>query len=210
MNKLGYFFRPEMTQQGFVSHCQWSEENSMLSPVECRELIRMGNEDLDMKPAMIGEGNHGRVDANYRCVDAAPIPISKAMMWLYERVTNRVQLANDHYFGFDLTGLSEEFQLLRYTAPQTSDAIAGHYDWHQDFGAGAMSTRKLSVVINLSDPEAYDGCDLHLMTHIEERMPYKAQGEGVMFPTWTPHRVTDITRGVRYAMVAWVHGPRFR
>jgi predicted 2-oxoglutarate/Fe(II)-dependent dioxygenase YbiX len=31
-----------------------------------------------------------------------------------------------------------------------------------------------------------------------------------MFPSWTPHCVSNITRGTRYALVAWVHGTPFR
>lgn len=30
------------------------------------------------------------------------------------------------------------------------------------------------------------------------------------FPSYTMHRVTPVTRGVRKALVAWVNGPDFR
>jgi PKHD-type hydroxylase len=31
-----------------------------------------------------------------------------------------------------------------------------------------------------------------------------------LFPSWSLHRVTPVTKGTRYSLVAWVSGPRFR
>lgn len=192
----------------FPGHIQWSGENPLLSPPECRELIAVG-EKKGLRPAAVGNPEDSRVDTNIRKVDAATLLFEDAP-WLYERLAVRVKSANDQYYRFDLVGLTEPVQLLRYTAAKTADEKPGHYGWHQDFGAGYMANRKLSVVVQLSQPETYKGCRLRMMSHFEQEVPYVGQGEAVMFPSWTPHHVTPIEEGVRYALAIWVHGPRFR
>jgi PKHD-type hydroxylase len=32
----------------------------------------------------------------------------------------------------------------------------------------------------------------------------------VTFPSWVMHRVTPVTKGVRYSLIAWIVGPRWR
>jgi PKHD-type hydroxylase len=209
MQRIGVFVKPMSDPLDMPSHVQWSEDNAILSPPECDALIALG-EKAGLQPASIGSPTEMRVDPKYRAVDVAMIPLSEETLWIYKRIADRVTYANDQYFKFDLQGLVEELQLLRYKAPEGEQAHAGHYHWHQDFGAGYMARRKLSVTINLSAPADYEGCRLTLMTHFQHEMPYVGKGDGVVFPSWTPHMVSDISRGTRYALVAWVHGTPFR
>jgi PKHD-type hydroxylase len=209
MNKIGYFITPKGLTRGFPSHVQWSGSNAMFSPPDCDALIAYG-ERVGFTRAAVGAPSETRVDDNYRRADAQTIPFGDEFNWLYERVSNRVNYANLEHYDFDLTGLREPFQILKYTAPAKEGDIPGHYDWHQDFGSSYMGSRKISVVINLSDPAEYDGCRLVIKTDREEELAYVGKGEGAMFPSWTPHMVTSITRGTRYALVAWVHGAPFR
>lgn len=209
MNVNGYFIDPPARPRDYPTHVQWSGENRLFSAPECDALIALG-EELGFVDATIGSPQDQRLDREYRCVEVAMLPYGVKTAWLYDRVSKRVQWANADLWGFDLIGLREPFQLLRYRAPGVEGGPAGKYEWHQDFGAGYMSNRKLSVVSQLSAPDDYEDCRLQLQTHLLETMNYLERGDGVAFPTWTPHRVTPITRGVRYAMVAWVHGPAFR
>ena len=52
-------------------------------------------------------------------------------------------------YGFGLSEEMGQLQLTRYAAGQ-------QYDWHMDLGAGAMSLRKISVVVELAG-RGYDG-----------------------------------------------------
>ncbi|MFZ0485563.1 MAG: 2OG-Fe(II) oxygenase [Arenicellales bacterium] len=74
----------------------------------------------------------------------------------------------------------------------------------------------LPAVVNLSDPAEYDGGkllfkdtygkeveDAHMLAAIRQR------GSVVVFPAYTPHTVTPVTRGVRYSLVSWILGPPF-
>ena len=57
---------------------------------------------------------------------------------------------------FDLSGF------LDVDAPVVMKySKGGHYDWHVDLGPG-MSNRKLSCVVQLSDPSDYEGGELQM------------------------------------------------
>jgi PKHD-type hydroxylase len=192
----------------FPSHIQWTGANRLLSRAECEWTIACA-ERLPLAFASVGTPTVQRTEMETRCVESTGLDTPECD-WLYERIASKVQLANQHHYEFDLTGLIEPVQFLKYTTA-AGEKPDGHYTWHVDFGEGAMATRKLSMVIQLSPPEAYDGCDFSMMSDRGlQRLDYREQGAAFMVPSWTPHMVGPITRGVRYALVAWVHGPRLR
>lgn len=193
---------------GYPPYTQWSGENRFLSPPECEALIRLG-ESIPLGPASVGNPSNHRVDSGVRQVSMRALNFEEECEWLFQRIVQRAKWANEAHYGFDLVGLVEPPQFLRYTEAEGTQP-AGHYDWHQDFGAEAMACRKLSLVINLSRPQDYAGCRLTLMTHEEFQIPYREQGDAVAFPSWTPHCVTPLDRGIRYALVCWIHGPPYR
>lgn len=123
--------------------------------------------------------------------------------WLFEKLSDLVTNTNCRHYHFDLTGFYEAAQLTNYVS---SDH--GTYDWHTDRGPGPH--RKLSIVVQLSDPCDYDGGELqlHHATHIETVR--KQRGFVTIFPSYILHRVTPVTRGTRQSVVLWVHGPNFR
>lgn len=208
MIELPYPIRPP--QNTFLpTHVQWSGDNRMFSPEECHQIIRAG-EELGLGFAMVGNGGNDTayLDKNYRCVKATALYRHKKqdLTWVYDRIASKVEFANRDFYRFDLTGLGEPPQFLKYEVLD----VAGHYDWHQDFGGGLSSNRKLSMVVQLSDPSDYTGCRLRMMDGREWEVPYIGQGEAICFPCWAPHRVTPIEWGVRYSLAVWIHGPQFR
>lgn len=192
------------------SHCQWTGSNRFLSVPEC-DMIRQYADALTLSAGTIGNGeaNGAKEVASYRRVETCSL-LGPKFDWLYERIVEKVKLANNEHFRFALVGLGEPVGYLRYTAPTTEQPTAGHYNWHQDFGGGPYSLRKLSMVIQLSDPSEYDGCRLNLCNDGPWECGYIQQGDALMFPSWTPHEVTPITRGERRALVVWVTGPQFQ
>src|SRR5690606_9311704 len=115
-----------------------------------------------------------------------------------------VRECNDRFFGVDIGGIEGNIQLARY---DSSDR--GFYDWHRDFDRIAPR-RKISVSIQLSRPDEYDGGDLELLVDREPCRPEKDRGSFIAFPSFTLHRVSPVTRGTRWSLVAWVVGPRWR
>jgi PKHD-type hydroxylase len=122
------------------------------------------------------------------------------------RMMDLVAEVNRSTFDYVLGGFDEALQLTRYRA----EAL-GHYGWHSDRGGtGLAQYRKLTVVVQLSVPESYEGGDLQLnVTGHAETMP-RTRGAAIAFPSYVLHRVTPVTFGARHSLVTWVHGPSFR
>lgn len=87
----------------------------------------------------------------------------------------------------------------------------GHYSWHHDvqWENPGFYDRKISIVIQLSDPATYTGGDFEFK-EVETPTTFKAQGSVLVFPSYLQHRVTPITSGTRYSLVGWMEGPRWR
>lgn len=126
--------------------------------------------------------------------------------WAMDRMTGLVARANREGFGFDLTEFGESAQIAHYGAERE-----GHFDWHSDIGAGVWAARrKLTVVVQLSDPVEYAGGVLEIRPDSNVQAMPQAQGTAVVFPSFVLHRVTPVTEGRRWSLTLWAHGPAFR
>jgi len=126
--------------------------------------------------------------------------------WVMDRMIGTVSQANRQGFGFDLTEFAESAQVARYGAERQ-----GHFDWHSDIGAGVIAAkRKLTIVVQLSDPAAYEGGMLELRPDSNLVQADQTQGTATIFPSFVLHRVTPVTTGTRWSLTLWAHGPAFR
>ncbi|MFP4274325.1 MAG: 2OG-Fe(II) oxygenase, partial [Paracoccaceae bacterium] len=113
--------------------------------------------------------------------------------WVMERIMDLVREANRDVFGFDLTDFAESPQVAIYDGRR-----AGHFDWHADIGDGPLARRrKLTLVVQLSDPADYAGGRLEIMPGTQVRAADRAQGSATLFPAFLLHRVTPVTKGLR-------------
>lgn len=124
---------------------------------------------------------------------------------IYDKLAFVARRLNSMFYGFDLFGFVEDMQYTVYDGEQES-----HYTWHMDMSADTASARKLSLVIQLSSPEDYEGGELQTLVGSEEQSVDKKLGLTVAFPSWTLHRVTPVTKGIRKTLVVWVAGPQFK
>jgi PKHD-type hydroxylase len=154
-------------------------------------------------PAQVGGGGHGAIAEGIRRSELNWMPKNENTAWVFETLAHVVSSLNADYFGFNLTGLSEQIQLTNY-----HENNKGMYGWHQDFGA-AGNSRKMSLVLQLSDPEEYEGGQLQLLTSKDPINIPKKRGLIVVFPSWTVHQVTPVVKGTRQTLVTWVSGPAF-
>jgi PKHD-type hydroxylase len=107
-------------------------------------------------------------------------------------------------WGYNLSS-QEETQLGRYKSVDE-----GYYDWHMDAGPPQNGVqRKLSCVILLNDPSEFEGGILQFKG-MEDRNLLDKQGSIIVFPSFVEHKVTPVTKGVRYTAVTWASGPSFR
>ena len=96
----------------------------------------------------------------------------------------------------------EGVQLSRYRVGQ-------FYNKHMDFNGDQETkshTRKLSMSVQLSDENTYDGGDLIIYYGGEQYIAPKVKGTVIVFDSRLTHEVTPITRGERYSLVKWIHG----
>ena len=82
------------------------------------------------------------------------------------------------------------------------------YGWHQDFNS--QVSRKLTLVVQLSDPSEYEGGNLEVLTNGSPMRVRKQRGLLAAFPAWTLHQVTPVSQGNRQSLVAWISGPDFK
>lgn len=126
----------------------------------------------------------------------------------YARVEEIVLCLNAQFFHYDLSGLVS-FQYARYDG-----ADGGHFDWHKDYGkdyaAPDLEPRKLSLSIQLSAPENYQGGELEVRGGNQVDVAPKARGTVIAFPSYVLHRVTPTTSGARKSLVVWAVGPEFK
>ena len=154
-----------------------------------------------------GSGNTSVVDATIRASQIAWIGAKPELQPIWEKFSVAVAEVNSRFFHFDLTGFHEPMQLGLYTEQQQ-----GHYDWHTDAAPSDKSVpRKLSLAMLLSDPSEFEGGEFQVKTSNDNaRTLETVKGRAWFFPSYTLHRVTPVTKGVRRSLVLWVGGPPFR
>lgn len=113
--------------------------------------------------------------------------------------------ANADFYGYDMWNISQ----LQYAVYEGQNA--DHFDWHidTDMENTAPSVRKMSISVQLSDADEYEGGDIEFRG---ASLPPSVREKGtvITFPSWQLHRVTPVTHGVRKSLVAWFMGPRWR
>lgn len=124
--------------------------------------------------------------------------------WVYQKFAQMCFEANEALWQFEITGMLEELQYGLYQGD------GGHYDWHMDVGPGQAQVRKISIVLQLSDPEEYEGGVFELFTNKNVKQLPKSKGAVTLFPSYCMHRVTPVTKGERRSLVLWVSGPSFK
>lgn len=124
--------------------------------------------------------------------------------WVFDKIAHISSSLNSEFFRFNLRHFSGDIQLSNY-----SEKNQGTYNWHQDFGAAGVY-RKLSLVLQLTDPQDYEGGELQILNGKTETSMNKQRGLVFAFPSWTVHRVTPVTKGSRQTMVIWLAGEPFQ
>lgn len=126
--------------------------------------------------------------------------------WVMDRIIDVIAAANRDVFDIALTEFGESAQIARYGAER-----AGHFDWHADIGAGHWAAqRKLTMVVQLTDPASYHGGDLQIWPSHAVITAARTKGTATVFPSYLLHRVTPVTAGARHSLTIWAHGPRYR
>jgi len=121
--------------------------------------------------------------------------------WIFEKLLAIVTAANDEFY---------QFEINQFNAVQISKYEVGeYYHDHFDIGPGVLGNRKISLTLQLSEPDSYEGGDLVL--DLNDFTASRELGSVTIFPSFLKHGVRPVTKGTRYSLVAWVSGEhRFR
>lgn len=181
------------------NHAYW---NNAFSEEQLNTIISICD-GLVTNTATVG---NNEVIEDIRVSDTAWLGCNPQTQFIYDNLAWAVRNINGQFFDFDLYGFVEDFQYTIYRGN------GGKYDWHLDRGPSknGQGPRKLSLVLQLSDPSEYEGGDLEIFVKHEPKKIEKKKGLVVMFPSFVLHRVTPVTNGIRRTLVVWVTGPKFK
>lgn len=166
---------------------------------QCDAITNQAVEELWMSGETIGGG----VNKKVRHVEQQVLPINEKG-WPLTRILELAKQANNARYKFDMAGFLDVDapMLMRYEK-------GGHYDWHVDTG-NEVCHRKLSFTIQLSDSKDYQGGDIEFIGSKVDTKAFRQKGVCIIYPSFLPHRITKVTKGVRHAIVGWIHGPTFK
>ena len=170
---------------------------------ECRRIVD-AVDPAAWAPALVTDRyDAGSVRPDVRSVLGQPLGVDGGG-WPVVELVAAVEELNRRVYRFELTGFTGQDRpsLLRYEAG-TMDQFRNH----RDVGA-FQPTRKLSCIVQLTEPSEYRGGDL--LFHDDGRLSDRSQGTLTVFPSFLNHQVTPVLHGIRHVIVAWVHGPTFR
>lgn len=148
--------------------------------------------------------------------------------WLGGFMWHYIERANRENFLYDLRCIdAESMQYTRYDEGQ-------YYGWHNDAGLSNQYkpisignrqeglaqdflnentelVRKLSFVLQLSEPSDYEGGNLQLLDEAGKTyFAPRKRGTVILFDSRTQHRVLKVTKGQRKSIVGWTVGPRWK
>ena len=166
-------------------------ETKLLSARECDQLIELWGDDH-------GYGGDYGESEEYISKRTSVIELPST---IFKKCEAAVKKANKANWGYEGT-LSRAFEIYRYEP-------GDFFDWHMDLGSGKIAGRKITTLIQLSSPKDYDGGELELFCN-DPHTAGRARGTLMIYPSYIMHRVTELTRGVRFSMGGEVIGTPFR
>jgi len=160
--------------------------------------------DEHARPAEVVQYGDVSLRKDQRSTVGYSLPRDAACDWVYEIIAGVFTAANADMRYDIVPDMNDPIQVLRYDASER-----GFFTWHSDTMPDDM-TRKISVVVPLSDPGDYEGGQLQFNQGGALCEVPQVPGRPVVFPSWLIHQVTPVTAGRRYSLVAWVRGPNWR
>ena len=191
-----------------VAYWYWDKE---ISYEICQKIISLGEGNWNQ--ATIGTNPHeiGPFDKkDVRKSDVAWINDQ----WVYDLIWSYMVSANEQAgWKYEIVA-AEDCQVTRYTKK-------GFYAWHRD-GTGSHNeiinkpgnkflhgnVRKLSMSLILNNDYENGNFEMGKLFS-KDKVPRLKEGSIIVFPSFMEHRVTPVTKGTRYSLVAWFVGPPF-
>jgi PKHD-type hydroxylase len=189
-------------QRNNVNHFNYYYFTNVFTEQEIEKIIEVGESQSKIKATTVGE-DASQQESGYRVSDIAWLSNNPKTNWVFDRIADLAIKANSEMWNFDIWDFQDDLQYTTYYGN------GGHYDWHADLGVG-ISNRKLSVVLQLSNPDEYEGGDLQMNTGGSIINVPREKGLICFFPSFVLHRVTPLSSGLRRSLVTWLCGANLR
>jgi len=165
------------------------------SAAECAAIVALALAQ-GMEPATVYGALGDEVVPDLRRAERCHVRREEAPAWLFDRLDALFDTGAAH-FGLPVEPVFEAIQIVRY-------GTGDHFQsWHSDAGADRYHERRISLSVELSDPAEHDGGTLEIAPGTVGAVRAVPRGGARLFPSRAIHRVTPVTRGERWALVAW-------
>ena len=180
---------------------KWSE---VLTPEECAKVIEEVENNRTIAQGHAGDTVNQEI-RNNKISWIYSDPEDEIAVLLYEKIGNAAAMLNARFFrrGPEHLGFYEGIQYSLYRKGEHYKR--NHMDRHSDIDKVRVP-RILTITLQLSQPEDYEGGDLVLDTAAGDLVADRTQGTLIMFPSFIKHGVDTVTSGTRRALVAWIGG----
>ena len=126
-----------------------------------------------------------------------PVAMPEVRDLVRGQIVRRLLPAIERYFQFQATRMD------RYIVACYDSADGGHFHRHRDNVNAGAEHRRFAVSINLNGD--FDGCDL-IFPEFGRKTYRPPTGGAIVFSCGALHQVTPVTRGRRYAFLAFLYG----
>tara|TARA_R100001163_G_C5043670_1_gene181318 strand:+ start:215 stop:859 length:645 start_codon:yes stop_codon:yes gene_type:complete len=199
---------------------------NILSPKMCDDIINMGLKQKSHRAITGTESLKLKKKKNLSSKDVQDLKKIRNSKIVFLQDKNLFRIIN-HYLNLANSCAGWNFQYDFTENPQfTIYKKSDHYTWHRDafkepyehdhyYINYRNKIRKLSMVIQLSDPKKYKGAELEFdfresttnkLEIIRCNEFNKNRGSIIVFPSFVHHRVKPLIKGTRYSLVSWTLG----
>ena len=163
-----------------------------------RIIAEYGKPETEKMPPVIGSGKSATVNLDIRNVQRVAMPLYAGIGATLTSIGLNI---NQQVWQYNITH-SNQSEFLMYD-------VTGKYETHVDtFHMRSNETRKLTVLAFLN--EDFEGGKFYIQNGSKRLYPQQTKGTVLVFPSFMPHGVEPVTRGVRYSVVTWMVGPYFK
>jgi predicted 2-oxoglutarate/Fe(II)-dependent dioxygenase YbiX len=172
-----------------------------VSEAFCDKLIQeYSKPEVEKELPFIGNGHdlEKNIDLDIRNVARLQLPLYAGIGATLTSIGLNV---NHDFWQYDITH-SNQSEFLMYD-------VNGKYETHVDtFHARSNETRKLTILVFLNDD--FEGGKFYIANDSKRFYPEQKKGTILVFPSFMPHGVEPVTKGMRYSIVTWMVGPYFK
>jgi PKHD-type hydroxylase len=171
-------------------------KSKLFTKEQCAEILNNAIEELWLPTRIIGDNKLHIARRQKVRGDLTGFP--------FMNIRTVTKDANDEIYDFNLLGIiDQDFpQLFKYSEKE-------YYNWHIDLNV-MMPSRKITFIVNLSDPSEYTGGEIEFLNIDTATADINEQGACLIFPSYMPYKINPVKTGNNCILVGHVHGALFK